>query len=247
MTHNNLEVCCSDPYSLRSAREGGATRIELCEGLTEGGLTPSPSLLAYAVSLGFEEINVLIRCRKGDFLYDTAEKALMLYDAAYAIENGATGIVWGALTPEGEIDTEALAMMRKVAEGRDFTFHRAFDVCADPRKALEQIIEAGCTCLLTSGLASNASKGIDMIRSVNIQAAGRIDIMAGSGVNASNARDIIDKTGIHLVHATSRRPVASGMKFRREGVPMGAPGEDEFSIMETSPEEVKAILTAINQ
>lgn len=241
-----LEVCCSDVDSLIAAKEGGASRIELCSALSEGGLTPSMGLIEKSVLLGFNEINVLVRSRKGDFLYSGNDMDIMIRDVEIAKDAGATGIVWGALLPDGSIDQRALERMMKAAEGLNFTFHRAFDLSSDPISSLEQIIDAGCSCILTSGLASSAYEGINMIANLNSRAIGRIDIMAGSGVNASNCREIVDRTGVKLIHATARCPQESRMTYRRPGVSMGIPGEDEYIRLVTSAGEVRAIIESIS-
>lgn len=241
-----LEVCCSDVDSLIAAKEGGATRIELCAALTEGGLTPSYGLIEKAVSLGFDHINVLVRSRKGDFLYSGSDMDIMIRDVKIAKEAGATGIVWGALLQDGNIDLQSLEKMHSAADGLNFTFHRAFDLCADPYSAMEQIIEAGCTCLLTSGLSSSAYEGIDMIADLNRWSAGRIEIMAGAGINAFNCQEIVERTGVSIIHSTARRQLESRMVYRRPGVPMGAPGEDEYLRLVTSSDEVREIINAIS-
>lgn len=241
-----LEVCCADIDSLMAAKAGGAVRIELCSALSEGGLTPSLGLIRHAVAMGFDEVNILIRCRKGDFLYSPTDMDVMLRDVKIAREAGASGIVWGALLPDGSIDRRGLDIMRRAADGMNFTFHRAFDLCSYPVPYLEHIIEAGCTCLLTSGLAPSAYDGISTIFSLCRQAAGRISIMAGAGINALNSREIVERTGVSLIHATARRPVESKMAYRHPYVPMGAPGENEYSRFVTSADEVRAIISSIS-
>lgn len=244
----DLEICCSDLASITAARRGGASRIELCTGLAEGGLTPSASLIRAAVSSGIRHVNVLIRPRSGDFLYSEEEILLMEEDIRLAVASGVSGIVTGVLTPDGDIDSVAcsrlIAAARKNA-GRhiNVTFHRAFDLSKDYRKSLEDIIALGCDCLLTSGLASTAEKGIPMLRQITELAAGRLTIMAGSGVNPDNAADIIAATGVGAIHSTARKPQASLMRFRRPGVPMGIPGADEYAPLSTSAELVAALLS----
>lgn len=237
-----LEVCCADIDSLIAARKGGADRVELCTGLSEGGLTPSPGLISMASSLGFREINVLIRSHGGDFIYDSGDMMIMMRDIQMAGDSGATGIVWGGLTPDGMIDMENLRSVRTFARDLNLTFHRAFDLCSDPREALEDIIKSGCTSLLTSGLAVSALKGADMIGDLRKWANGRIDIIAGAGINSFNCKAIVEKTGVKTIHATARRPVESRMKYRRSGVSMGAPDSDEYTRLVTSAEEVSNII-----
>lgn len=250
-----LEICCGDLASVLAAKKGGAQRIELCSGLSEGGLTPSIGLIKAAVATGIPNINVLIRPRPGDFLYSTEELSLMEDDIKTAISAGATGIVIGVLTPDGDIDMNACERLIKAArdearslgrESINITFHRAFDVSRDADKSLNDIILLGCDCLLTSGMAPTAVKGLPALQRLSRVASGRISIMAGSGVNPANARDIINATEVDSIHSTARKPIASRMLFRRPLVPMGAPGSDEYAPLSTSPDVVAAIIAAIN-
>lgn len=237
-----VEICCGDYESLLAAKEGGARRVELCAGLAEGGLTPSSGMIRQAVAMGIPSVNVLVRPRKGDFCYDDRELALMCQEISIARDEGATGIVAGVLTPDGGIDTTATARLMKAGEGMQFTFHRAFDVCADPFDALQTLIGMGCDTLLTSGQDASAPAGKELIRRLVDEAADRIMVMAGSGVNAANVAELVEATGVRAVHSTARRPVASRMVFRREAVKMGAPGEDEYQRLTTSPQEVRLIM-----
>lgn len=253
-----LEICCDDLASLIAAKKGGAQRIELCSGLLEGGLTPSIALIKSAVRLGFPEINVIIRPRKGDFLYSEEELSLMEDDIREAVTVGATGIVIGALTPDGNVDKEACSRLISAARNESgdtpgkktdtyVTFHRAFDLCASPEKSLEDIIGLGCDCLLTSGLAQSAAQGIPMLKRLVTQADGRITIMAGAGINPANACDIIRASGVKAIHSTARKPIASKMKFRRPNVSMGTPGTDEYAPLSTSPDVVASLVKIINR
>ncbi len=250
-----LEICCGDLASVLAAKKGGAQRIELCSGLSEGGLTPSIGLIKAAVATGIPNINVLIRPRPGDFLYSSEELSLMEDDIKTAISAGATGIVIGVLTPDGDIDMSACERLIKAArdearslgrESLNITFHRAFDVSRDADKSLNDIILLGCDCLLTSGMAPTAVKGLPALQRLSRVASGRISIMAGSGVNPANARDIINATEVDSIHSTARKPIASRMLFRRPLVPMGAPGSDEYAPLSTSPDVVAALIAAIN-
>lgn len=247
-----LEICCGDLASVLAAKAGGAQRIELCSGLSEGGLTPSIGLILAAVATGIPEINVLIRPRPGDFLYTEEELLLMEDDIRHAIYAGATGVVIGVLTADGHVDSEATA--RLVAAARDaavkkglpnlnITFHRAFDVTENVDKALEAVIALGCDCLLTSGQAPSATMGLPMLRHIVQKAAGRITVMAGAGVNPANAKEIVEATGVEVIHSTARKPIASRMRFRRPRVAMGAPGSDEYAPLSTAPDVVANLLS----
>lgn len=240
-----IEICCGDYESMLSAVEGGAERIELCAGLSEGGLTPSLGLIRAAVKLNIPQINVLIRPRKGDFCYTQRELALMKEEIKIAVAEGATGIVSGALTPEGDIDMGALLQLREAAPKTRFTFHRAFDLCADPMKSLQEIMTVGCTTLLTSGQANSALAGAPLIRQLVEKAAGRIEIMAGSGITSANVEEVVDATGVRAVHTSARKPVESAMTFRKGDVNMGKPGDNEYTRLITSADEVALVIKKV--
>ena len=247
-----VEICCSEIAAVREAREGGAHRIELCSGLSEGGLTPSIALIREAKAAGIEKVNVLIRPRSGDFLYTHDEIQLMGKDIAEAIENGADGIVIGVLTPEGRIDKESmnflLSIIRQHETGKrvTVTFHRAFDLVEDPFASLEEIIEMGCDSVLTSGLSSDAYSGKRLIKELHDRAAGRIEIIAGGGVNPDNVSEIISVTEADAIHSTARTCQESKMKFRRSGVSMGSEGNDEYHRKATTAECVAKLIKNAN-
>ncbi|MBP5394217.1 MAG: copper homeostasis protein CutC [Bacteroidaceae bacterium] len=199
-----LEVCCGDMLSVRAAIEGGADRIELCEALEVDGLTPSAEMMESAISLG-TPVQVLIRPREGDFVYDEDEVEGMVRDIRLAKRLGANGVVIGALKPDGSIDEGIVRRLVEEAKGLSITFHRAFDVCREPMKALEQIVALGCHRLLTSGQASSAEQGIPLIKKLVEQSDGRLIIMPGAGVNQENARRILSETGAHEIHGSLRK------------------------------------------
>lgn len=199
-----LEVCCGDLQSVRAAIEGGAHRVELCEALELDGLTPSEAMMESAIGMGIP-VQVLIRVREGDFVYNKDEICKMRNDIRLARKLGAAGVVIGALMPDGSIDEEAIRCMMDEAEGLSVTFHRAFDVCREPEEALEKIISLGCHRLLTSGQATTAELGIPMLKKLVEQADGRIIIMPGAGVNPQNASRILEETGAIEIHGSLRR------------------------------------------
>ena len=199
-----LEVCCADLQSVQAAIEGGAHRIELCQALEVDGLTPSEVMMESAIDMKIP-VQVLIRPREGNFVYNEDEVQSMLKDIRLAKRLGANGVVIGALSPNGSIDEETVHRLVDEAEGLSITFHRAFDVCAKPLEALEQIISLGCHRLLTSGQAPTAEQGIPLLKKLVKQAAGRIIIMPGAGVNPQNAHHIISETGANEIHGSLRR------------------------------------------
>lgn len=245
-----IEICCGDLSSIYAAKEGGAKRIELCSGLSEGGLTPSAGMIKAAVKSGISQINVLIRPRSGDFLYSEEEVDVMENDIRNAVDAGATGIVIGALTPEGDVDTEVCRRLidaaRNCTDKRiSVTFHRAFDLSRNAGKSMADIVGLGCDCLLTSGMANSAVKGIPLIKELSDKWGERITIMAGAGINPANVVEIVDATGVKAVHSTARKPVASRMVFRRPSVPMGAPGIDEYAPLHTSADVVAELINKL--
>lgn len=238
-----LEICCGDIRSVFSAREGGADRIELCSALGEGGITPSSGFIAEAVAVGLP-VNVLIRPRSGDFNYSGEEVTVMERDIRYAVSNGVNGVVVGALTEDGDIDMEAMKLLMDAANGVDVTFHRAFDLCRDPRKALHNIISLGCTTLLTSGQAANALAGSGLIAGLHRIADSKIAIMAGAGITPENVGEILRLSKADAIHASASMLVGSDMKFVRRGVSMGKEA-DEYLRKTTSARTVGELRHAI--
>lgn len=198
-----LECCCTDAVEASEAQKGGARRVELCEDLPCGGVTPSEENIKATLGAVNIPVNVLIRARGGDFVYDEAEILTMIGSVRMCRELGVNGVVVGALRKDGSIDTEAVRRLMAEAGGLHVTFHRAFDECADPFKALEDIIALGCDRLLTAGHASNVNDGEPTLKELNEKAAGRIIILAGSGVRPGNIARLEASTGCKEFHSSS--------------------------------------------
>ena len=203
----NVEICCNSVLSARNAKQGGAYRIELCQALGEGGTTPSAAAIEYCVRELNLQTRVLIRPRSGNFCYDREDFKVILDDIYHAYKLGAHAVVVGFLTREGDIDVRKTMAAVEAAGGMSVTFHRAFDECRNPREALEQIIECGCHKLLTSGCKPTALEGTAMLKSLNEQADGRIDIIAASGITPSNVVQLIKATGLREIHASCKSTV----------------------------------------
>ena len=183
-----FEVCTNSVESCIAAQEGGANRVELCAGIPEGGTTPSYGEIAMAREvLTTTRLHVIIRPRGGDFLYSPIEIKTMLKDIEMARRLGADGVVFGCLTANGEIDVPVMEQLMEASEGLSVTFHRAFDVCRDASKALEQIINLGCDRILTSGQQATAELGIPLLKELRERAKGRITLLAGCGVKRISA------------------------------------------------------------
>lgn len=201
-----LECCCTDAAEAVEAMNGGAGRIELCEDLSCGGVTPSRSNLEATLRAVNIPVNVLVRARGGDFVYDEAEIPAMIGSVRMCRELGVNGVVIGALRKDGSVDVEAVRRLIAEAGGLHITFHRAFDECADPFAALEDIIALGCDRLLTAGHASNVNDGERTLKELNDRADGRIVILAGSGVRPGNIARLEASTGCKEFHSSSHGP-----------------------------------------
>lgn len=239
-----FEICANSVESCLAAQEGGADRVELCAGIPEGGTTPSYGEIKLARKLLTKtKLHVIIRPRGGDFLYTPLELERMEEDIRICRELGVDGVVFGCLTEEGEVDREANRRLVELARPMSVTFHRAFDRTADPMKALEDIISLGCNRILTSGQQPKAIDGINLLaqleKKLKEYPLPPIQLLAGSGVNEENIRQIFDATGIHEYHFSARVNVVSKMKHYNHEVYMGAKGADESNSLVTSAEKVR--------
>ena len=187
-----------------AAAEGGAHRIELCTDLAHGGTTPDLQLVRNCRSQVVIPIFVLVRPRTGDFVYTDAEHHTMLEQIHRAKDAGAHGIVTGTLTPALDIAETLTAELVDAALPWTVTFHRAFDVCVDVAAALERLIHLGVDRVLTSGGARTAPEGAEQIGRLVKQAAGRIEILAGGGIEGDNVARLVRETGVREVHFSAK-------------------------------------------
>lgn len=240
------ELCAFSLEACRAAARAGVTRVELCASPYEGGTTPSAALIRRARQIPHLQLSVMIRPRGGDFLYTDDEFDLMLDEVDFARECGADCVVAGMLTPDGRVDEERTARLVERCGSMQFTFHRAFDMTRDTAEALESLVRAGCYRVLTSGGRNTAMEGIDTIRALVAQSAGRIAIMAGSGVSPSNVRQLAG-TGVDAVHFSARSLVESGMTYRNPTVSMGGvPGIPEYASVGADETKIREILDQLN-
>jgi copper homeostasis protein len=237
-----LEICAGSVTSCLAAQEGGASRVEFCDNLLEGGTTPSYGAIASARERLQIALNVIIRPRGGDFLYSDIEFDVMERDILACKKLGVDGVVIGLLTADGDIDVIRTRALVELARPMQVTFHRAFDVARDPFKALEDVISTGCNRLLTSGQEANALDGAALISKLRVAAGERLVVMPGAGVRLNNIAQLVAETGCIEFHTSGRAPFASGMRYRNERVKMGGPGQDEYALVETSAELVNQIV-----
>ncbi|MDL5367284.1 copper homeostasis protein CutC [Xanthomonas sp. NCPPB 2654] len=204
-----LEVAADSTGSALAAQAGGAMRVELCGGLDGGGLTPSFGTLAVLRDQLRIPLYVLIRPRVGDFVFDEAEVEAMRRDVEQCVRLGCDGVVLGALDPAGEVDMATMRVLVAAAGSLGVTFHRAIDVSADPRRALEDAIALGCERVLTSGARETAEEGAALIAALVQQAGARLSVMPGSGVSDTNLARLRALTGAREFHGSARGPLAS--------------------------------------
>ena len=245
-----LEICVDSYASAMAAVRGGADRLELCSALAVGGLTPSAALLEQIRAVSDIPVRCLMRPRAGDFLY-TKEEILQMAAEMDALKSaGADGFVIGCLTPEGELDAEAMIPLLKAAEGSGITLHRCIDVSRDPVRTYRAAAALGFDTVLTSGGAGNCRAGMETIREL-IRLREEIsgpEVLIGAGVGAAVIADFLKTVpGSRAFHMSGKTEIESGMRFRREGVPMGLPGLDEWHIQQTSEDAVRSARSALGK
>lgn len=234
-------------YSLEScltAQEAGAGRIELCGSLSEGGTTPSAGLIQLARQYLTIPLYVMIRPRGGDFLYAETELAVMRADIDMAKALKADGLVLGLLRADGTVDEEQTRSLIEQAYPLPVTFHRAFDMTRDPLEALEVVIRTGAARILTSGLQPSVDKGLPVLRRLVEQAAGRIEIMAGAGVNERNAAALV-QVGVHALHLSGKAVRPSPMTYRQPAIQMASAVLDEYERIEASADAIRAVIRQV--
>ena len=243
MNMKMLEVCVDSLTSARNAIAGGADRLELCSALIAGGLTPYVELLQQIRAESDIPVRCLMRPRAGDFLYEPEEIDMMARQMPVLKAAGADGFVIGCLTKEGDLDEGAMKKLIDAADGAGLTLHRCIDVSRDPFETYRTAGRLGIDTVLTSGAASNCVLGLPTIGRL-LELRDEIDgpeVLIGAGVKAEVIRNIRAWYPFaRAFHASCKTDVESAMLFRRDGVPMGLPGLDEWHIPTTSREAVAA-------
>lgn len=237
-----LEICVDSYASAMAAIRGGADRLELCSALAVGGLTPSAALLRQIRQANSIPVRCLMRPRGGDFLYTNEEIAQMAMEMDSLRAAGADGFVIGCLTPEGNLDAQAMRPLLEAAQGLGLTLHRCIDVSRDPLQTYRDAAALGIDTILTSGAAPNCKAGFQTIAQLLTlrDETNGPEVLIGAGVNAN----VIDYFRARLpaaraFHMSGKTEVESAMVFRRQDIPMGLPGLDEWHIQQTSEEAVK--------
>ncbi|MDB9721087.1 copper homeostasis protein CutC [Winogradskyella sp.] len=227
-----IEICTNSYQSAKNAQEAGAHRIELCQELSVGGITPSYGLLKQVIENLEIPVFVLIRPRSGDFMYSDAEFKTMKSDIQLCKDLGCQGIVSGVLNADKTIDLKRTKELVELSKPLAFTFHRAFDEVINPKEALEQLIGLGIERVLTSGQETSAEKGIILLKELNGISKGRIIILAGGSVSVKNAAKF-KAASLDEIHASASTTIKAD--------------DTLFSLPLTysDPQKIKAILDAI--
>jgi copper homeostasis protein len=242
MTRPLLEIAANSLGSALAAQAGGADRVELCANLSEAGTTPSPGTLAVTRDRLHIPLYVLVRPRAGDFCYDDADIEAMLRDIETCVGLGCDGVVIGALDVDGDVDVSTCRTLIAAAGPLGVTFHRAFDAARDQTRALRTIAELGCERVLTSGGEAVALDGAERIAEFVEQAGSTIVVMAGAGINASNVRDVVERSHVRELHASARGMHASPSNHRNDRLP-----ELSADWWETDASIVRAMVDALQR
>jgi copper homeostasis protein len=239
-----LEVCVDSVASALAAERGGARRVELCANLLEGGVTPSAGMIAAVrgkIAIG---LNVMIRPRGGDFCYSDEELAIMRNDIATAKRFGADGVVLGVLDMDGMVDAERTAQLVEAAGELAVTFHRAIDMSRDLLASLETLKSVGVSHVLTSGGEQTALEGRAMVAKLVRAAQGKLAVMAGSGIQEHNVRQLIEETGVREIHVSLNGKEESPMRHRNDRIAMGVIRDREYQRFGVLQERVEKLLDA---
>jgi len=238
-----FEVAVDSLESALIAQECGADRVEFCADLGNGGITPSLGALQLALERLQIPVHVMIRPRRGDFLYTDAEFEAMRRDIELVKLAGAQGVVFGILLADGHIDSNKTRELLGLARPMSVTFHRAFDMCRDPRAALSELIDMCLETLLTSGQAETAADGIPLLAELVALAAGSIKIMPGAGINAGNISRIAQATGAQSFHFSGKQRVDGPMEYRSPRLRLGDQ-DSEYARSYASAKRIRGIVKA---
>lgn len=197
-----IEICANSIASAVNAEKAGADRIELCAELGVGGITPSYGMITEVMRKVSIPVHVLIRPRSGDFTYTDAEIEIMKKDIQFCKQIGCAGIVTGVLHSDFKLNKEHTAALFETAKGMHLTFHRAFDWVKDPLDTLANLIDLQCDTILSSGQATSAIDGIDLLIQLKHAAKNRCSIMPGGGINKNNVHRF-KESGFEAIHCSA--------------------------------------------
>lgn len=242
-----LECCVDSVESAIEAEKGGANRIELCSALVIGGLSPSKALFEKVKEQVNIKIHVLLRPRFGDFCYTDYEHEIIKQEIQMFKELGADGVVIGTLKSDGSLNLEQMKELVEEADGMSITLHRAFDMCADPFRTLEEVKELGIHTILTSGQKNNCIDGKELLGQLMKKANREVDILIGGGVDVSVIPALYESTGATSYHMSGKVTLDSEMQYRKEDVSMGVACMSEYQVWRTSAERVAQVKLVLEE
>lgn len=230
-----LELCAASLEAIRVAKEFEFDRVELCQNLEQGGITPSFGMIEYAIAYGIET-HVLIRPRVGGFIYNEEEIEVIIRDVLACKSIGVNGVVIGALTNNNEVDIHAMKEIVSKCQGMQVTFHRAFDDCVEWKKSMDILIDLGVNRILSSGLARSVDRGFDTLKQMVEYSNARIEIMAGGGINSNNISKISNEIQPSAIHfsGTVKKFIDEESMFSEES-------------LQIDKERVRRVLTALSK
>lgn len=203
-----VEVCCGSYYDCVQAYKGRADRVELNSALYMGGLTPTVGSLILTKKNTDLKVICMIRPRGAGFCYSKEDYETMMLDTKLMMENNADGIAFGCLDKDGDINIpqtkEIINIVKSYGKEKEVVFHRAFDCVKDPYKAIETLISLGIDRVLTSGLKEKAIHGVELLKELQEKYGQQIEILAGSGMNAENAKKLMEDTGVNQIHSSCK-------------------------------------------
>lgn len=236
-----LETIAFNVESCKIAQAAGAHRIELCDNSGEGGTTPSYGFIKAARQVLTIDLFTIIRPRGGDFFYSDEEFEIMKTDIQVCKELGCDGVIFGILMEDATVDKVRCKIFVQLAYPMSVTFHRAFDRVTDPSQALEDIIECGFERILTSGFYPTAMEGADNLKKLIQVADERIIIMPGSGIRASNIKQLMETTNAVEFHSSARKLQNSNMKVLNNNL------NENLQSVGVDEEEIKGIVNIFTQ
>lgn len=243
-----VEACVDAIDAAIEAERGGAGRLELCGELLQGGVTPSAGLIGAVRDRVKIPLFVLIRPRTGDFLYTDDERDVMRRDIALAMSLGADGVVFGALTAEGDVDVVVMGELIAAARPMAVTFHRAFDFARDQDSALDSLLRLGVDRVLTSGGAATALEGAPILRTLAQRAGEKLTILAGGSITASNVADVVRGSGVNEVHVRGAESVESAMRYRRASVTLSRPQPPlDYARVVARANAIRGVVSAVSR
>ncbi|WP_344983912.1 copper homeostasis protein CutC [Deinococcus rubellus] len=237
-----IEVCVESIDAVQAAQEGGADRVELCAGLSEGGLTPSLGTVRGALAVARVPLHVIVRPRGGNFVYSDSEFNSMLDDVKILREVGVQGVVIGCLTPDALVDVPRTQALVAQAGSLSVTFHRAFDLTADAAQALEHLVICGVDRVLTSGQQVTALEGVPLLQSLLAQARGRIIILGCGRIRPDSVTELLRQIPLSEIHFSAQRPVSDALAARPDRMYFGS--SEESGQLITSAAQVAATIVA---